>query len=450
LTLEPSRITKLSWHKSEDGTERRVSRSFARTSPRADDADRRPPTAMGVAWSVLMAEIDASESSSVDEAECRLLFGDAFDEEMWRSAPKDDAGRVTKRTLLQHLGWPSEVFDGRSGTREEARAVNDAAETAARGTPHFYELSPDAARDARRASYVHSAFREDFEVSDAGDDASATIAFAAWRPRDRRTNPSSPEAPLVKPRALYLLFHGGGWVFGDAKGLNDERLEEMADALRVVVLVPDYRKAPERPFPAALDDCEAAAAWCETRARAYFGLDETAPLLIGGESAGGNLCAATLLRRSAKKSEASAKWAFANLVYGIYDVAGTPSVRRFGDRRLVETARDLAYFADCYCPDVDSRTSPEVSPLFADFEKQNLPPASFVVGTEDALVDDTVLMFEKWRAAGNGATLDVWPEGPHGVGHFGIHATTKLGRACRAKVLERIGAFLDAYAYRNA
>ena len=239
---------------------------------------------MGVAWSVLIAEIDASESSSVDEAECRLLFGDAFDEAMWRSAPKDDAGRVTKRTLLQHLGWPSEVFDGRSGTREEARAVNDAAETAARGTPHFYELSPDAARDARRASYVHSAFREDFEVSDAGDDASATIAFAAWRPRDRRTNTSSPEAPLVKPRASYLLFHGGGWVFGDAKGLNDERLEEMADALRVVVLVPDYRKAPERPFPAALDDCEAAAAWCETRARAYFGLDETAPLLIGGES----------------------------------------------------------------------------------------------------------------------------------------------------------------------
>ena len=176
---------------------------------------------MGVAWSVLIAEIDASESSSVDEAECRLLFGDAFDEEMWRSAPKDDAGRVTKRTLLQHLGWPSEVFDGRSVTREEARAVNDAAETAARGTPHFYELSPDAARDARRASYVHSAFREDFEVSDAGDDASATIAFAAWRPRYRRTNPSSPEAPLVKPRALYLLFHGGGWVFGDAKGLND-------------------------------------------------------------------------------------------------------------------------------------------------------------------------------------------------------------------------------------
>ena len=417
---------------------------------------------MGVAWSVLMAEIDASESSSVDEAECRLLFGDAFDEEMWRSAPKDDAGRVTKRTLLQHLGWPSEVFDGRSGTREEARAVNDAAETAARGTPHFYELSPDAARDARRASYVHSAVREDFEVSDAGDDETRAISFAAWRPRETTSGDAreTVASPLVKPRALYLLFHGGGWVFGDARGLNDERLERMANELRVVVVVPDYRKAPEHGFPKPLDDCEAAAAWCEKRARSHFGLDESAPLLIGGESAGGNLCAATLLRRSAKarakaflptqpKTESrrpenrNTKWAFANLVYGIYDVAGTPSARRFGDRRLVETSEDLRYFADCYCPDVASRTEPEVSPLFGDVAR--LPPAAFVVGTEDALVDDTVLMFEKWRAAGNEATLDVWPEGPHGVGHFGVHATTKLGMACRAKVHERIGAFLDAY-----
>ena len=104
----------------------------------------------------------------------------------------------------------------------------------------------------------------------------------------------------MQPRAVYLLFHGGGWVFGDARGLNDERLERMANELRVVVVVPDYRKAPEHPFPAPLDDCEAAAVWCETRARAHFGLDASAPLLIGGESAGANLCAATLLRRSAK------------------------------------------------------------------------------------------------------------------------------------------------------
>ena len=135
-------------------------------------------------------------------------------------------------------------------------------------------------------------------------------------------------------------------------------------------------------------------------------------------------------------------------MYGIYDVAGTPSVARFGNRRLVETARDLAYFADCYAPDLASRAEPEVSPLFGDVA--GFPPAAFAVGTEDALVDDTVLMFEKWRAAGNDATLDVWPEGPHGVGHFGIHATTRLGMACRAKTHERIGAFLDAHAVPDA
>ena len=81
------------------------------------------------------------------------------------------------------------------------------------------------------------------------------IRSALWRPSGSR-------AP-GGPRAVYLLFHGGGWIFGDAAGLNDERLEEMAETLGIVVLVPEYRKAPENPYPAALDDCDAAAAWCE-------------------------------------------------------------------------------------------------------------------------------------------------------------------------------------------
>ena len=73
-----------------------------------------------------------------------------------------------------------------------------------------------------------------------------------------------------------------------------------------------------------------------------------------------------------------------------------------------------------------------------------MPPAAFTVGTEDALLDDTLLMREAWLAAGVEATLDVWPEGPHGVGHFGPHATTQLGLACRDRVHERIATVLDA------
>ena len=133
-------------------------------------------------------------------------------------------------------------------------------------------------------------------------------------------------------------------------------------------------------------------------------------------------------------------WKLANLVYGIYDVAGTPSVAAFGERRLVETARDVQWFGDCYCPDKEMRKLPDVSPLRGDF--RGMPPAMFTVGMEDALADDTFLMHKKWVQFGNGVSLDVWPEGPHGVGHFGVHATSKLGMACRKKLHHKIDLFI--------
>ena len=72
-------------------------------------------------------------------------------------------------------------------------------------------------------------------------------------------------------------------------------------------------------------------------------------------------------------------WHLANLVYGIFDVAGTPSVEAFGDRRLVETARDVQYFGDCYCADIAlRRESSDVSPLRGDL--RGMPPAVFTAG----------------------------------------------------------------------
>ena len=208
---------------------------------------------MGWTSSSAMRAIDASPAESFDEASCRALVGDdAFDPEAWSEAKKDASGAVRKEDLLRTFGWPDEIFDRRAGSRADARAVNDAAESAAAGTPHFYELDPETTRRNRRALYVHSPRRESLDVSGADG---RPIRFALWRPSESR-------AP-GGPRAVYLLFHGGGWIFGDAAGLNDERLEEMAETLGIVVLVPEYRKAPENPYPAALDDCDAAAAWCE-------------------------------------------------------------------------------------------------------------------------------------------------------------------------------------------
>lgn len=419
--------------------------------------------------SAFIKAVDESSADTFDEASCRALLAEcggdgmwaSFDER-WAAAVAASASRnggtsdavVTKRQVLTSIcSWPPEVFDGTSGTRAEARAVNDEAEAAAAGTPHFYELDPEQARVNRRKLYAHSQKRRDVSFG-------TTMHFALWMP--------SQEKWPAGPRGTYLLFHGGGWVFGDAAGQNDTRLEAMCEELGIVVLVPDYRKAPEHPYPAPLDDCEAAAAWVEDNAGKQFGPAAGDALIIGGESAGGNLCAAVLLRRRDFHSAKAAKetkttrmtttrtrtrtsdafpWRLANLVYGIFDVAGTPSVDAFGDRRLVETTEDVRYFGDCYCPDTALRVDSDVSPLRGDLT--GLPPAIFTVGTEDALADDTLLMFDEWRAAGNQGWLDVWPDGPHGVGHFGVHAATPLGLACRAKVHRRIGQFLDGRSFSS-
>ena len=139
------------------------------------------------------------------------------------------------------------------------RDAPEAAEAAAVGTPHFYEMNPEEARENRRKAYVHSDKRETFSIPGRGEhDVWHPIRFAKWTPSEEKW----PDGP----RGIYLLFHGGGWVFGDACGQNDVRLEEMSEELGLVVLVPDYSKAPEHPYPAAVNECELAAIWVEENA----------------------------------------------------------------------------------------------------------------------------------------------------------------------------------------
>src|SRR5205085_9818507 len=91
----------------------------------------------------------------------------------------------------------------------------------------------------------------------------------------------------TRTRGVYLHIHGGGWTMGSASS-QDERLLRFATEVGVEVVSVEYRLAPEDPFPACADDCEAVASWLAEHR------DE--PLLIGGESAGAHLSAVTLLR----------------------------------------------------------------------------------------------------------------------------------------------------------
>ena len=228
------------------------------------------------------------------------------------------------------------------------------------------------------------------------------------------------------PKGVYLHIHGGGWVLGRAH-LQDPRNEEIARKCEVAVVSVDYRLAPEHPYPAGSDDCEAAALWVARNAKSEFGADT---LIIGGESAGGHLSAVSLLRMRDKHGFAG--FAGANLVYGVYDLAMTPSQRNWGARNLVLNTEIMAWFYDQFVPEYMRRDT-DLSPLYADLS--GMPPALFTVGTLDPLLDDTLFMSMRWQAAGSPAELAVYPGGPQG---FDAHPT-QMARRARDRMDEFIG-----------
>jgi len=233
------------------------------------------------------------------------------------------------------------------------------------------------------------------------------------------------------PRAVYLHLHGGGWTLG-APHHSDVPNRRLARACGVTVVSVDYRLAPEHPYPAAPDDCEAAALWLVEHAGRELGAER---LLIGGESAGAHLAAVTMLRL--RDRHGLRPFAAANLVYGAYDLGFTPSVRRWGERNLVLSTPIIEWFTDQFVPR-GRRAEPDVSPLHA--ELGGLPQALFTVGTEDPLLDDSLFMHARWRAAGAPAELAVWPGGAHGFNAFPL----PLAERANARIAAFLNEVLDA------
>jgi acetyl esterase len=234
-------------------------------------------------------------------------------------------------------------------------------------------------------------------------------------------------APDGEAAGVYLHLHGGGWTIG-AADQQDVPLLQLARETQLVVASLEYRLAPEHPYPAAPDDCEDAVLWLLERGAAELGAP--AALAIGGESAGAQLAAVTLLRLRDRHGVRDAFRA-ANLVYGAFDLSGTPSRRLVGES-LVLTDSGMAWFTDNFLPthDAEQRRDPDISPLYADLS--GLPRALFTVGTADPLLDDTLFMAARWEAAGNGADLRVYPDGIHAFNAFPIG----IGRAANAAQAE--------------
>ncbi|MGZ4620508.1 MAG: alpha/beta hydrolase [Blastococcus sp.] len=205
----------------------------------------------------------------------------------------------------------------------------------------------------------------------------------------------------TKVHGVYLDIPGGGFYLGSTAG-GEARNAALAESLGIAVVSVDYRLAPENPWPAAPDDCEAAARWLIDHAGVRFGTTE---LAIGGSSAGATLAMSTLLRL--RDAGHAAAFAGAALQFGTYDLSGqTPAGRLIADE----------YFLEAYVGHLADRTVPDVSPVFGDL--RDLPPTLLIVGASDVLLEDNLLMATRLSAAGGEVDLRIYPESPHGfTGH---------------------------------
>ncbi|HEY6910697.1 MAG TPA: alpha/beta hydrolase [Myxococcales bacterium] len=225
-----------------------------------------------------------------------------------------------------------------------------------------------------------------------------------------------------------LFLHGGGFVVGSLK-THDRLARELATRLAARVLSLDYGLAPEHPYPQGLDDCVDAARWVASHAAA-LGMDRSR-LVIGGDSAGANLGAGTLLRL---RDEGSAPlFCAAIYLYGRFTVGETDSLRAWGDRELILSRRQMKWFAQAYAGTGAPPTGPYLAPVEADL--RGLPPSILVVGTLDPLLSDSQLFADALRKAGVPAELHVYPDGIHAFLQMPMFDMT-------GDALEKIAAFV--------
>ena len=139
----------------------------------------------------------------------------------------------------------------------------------------------------------------------------------------------------------------------------------------------------------------------------------TDKMFIGGESAGGHLAAVTMLRVRDRLG-AIDRVLGANLVFGCYDLRGTPSTFGNGGRPDLLSPEVMLMLLGEFIPNMSEaeRRNPDVSPLFADLS--GLPPCLVSVGTYDHLADDSLFFAVRMAAAESPVELAVYPDSPHG------------------------------------
>jgi acetyl esterase/lipase len=234
-----------------------------------------------------------------------------------------------------------------------------------------------------------------------------------------------PKGALNKAAILYL--HGGGYVVGAARS-HQNFVGQIAARSKVAAFVPDYRLAPEHPFPAALDDARSA----------YDGLlaGGIPNIALAGDSAGGGLALILLAWASARAraGEGAAPVGAAAISAWTDLTLSGESMGTRADADPLSTPASLAAMAGLYLGEHDAR-DPLASPLFGDLA--GLPPVMLHVGEDDVLRDDSVRYGERCERAGGDSQVHTW----EGMIHV-FPSNVALLKAAR-EALDNIGEFLN-------
>jgi acetyl esterase/lipase len=198
---------------------------------------------------------------------------------------------------------------------------------------------------------------------------------------------------------VILYMHGGGWVLGNA-GTHDRLVRELAVGAGAAVAFVEYDRSPEARYPVAIEQGYATARWI-IREGAAHGLDPER-MAIAGDSVGGNMTAAITLMA---QERGDVRFVHQSMYYPVTDAAmDTGSYDQFAEGYFL-TAKAMAWFWDCYCPDLERRAEPFASPLRAgDEQLAGLPPALLIVDEADVLRDEGEAYAARLRAAGVAVT----------------------------------------------
>jgi monoterpene epsilon-lactone hydrolase len=236
------------------------------------------------------------------------------------------------------------------------------------------------------------------------------------------------EAPGVDPGRVLLFLHGGGFQFGSLYS-DGELAARLGRASGMRVLFPEYRLAPEHPFPGAIDDV--LTVWRWLLKDQHLSADS---LAIAGDSAGGGLSASLLV---ATRDAEDPLPAAAVLMSPTVDLTGSgESMRDRIEDDPISTPTLLRGLATDYLAGADPRT-PLASPLYASLS--GLPPLLIQVGTSDLLLSDSV----RFADAADKAAVDVRLEVGEGLPHVyqlmldtpeAVEATSRVGTFLRERV----------------